>query len=67
MSIAELYQIAIIEKTSILRKEARLLTVPVRHQHCTLYAWIIQDISVYSGNVSKLGMEDIFTSRRLYF
>jgi len=45
MSIADLYQIAIIEKSSIMIYEARLLTMPVRQEKCTLYAWIIHDIS----------------------
>ena len=34
MSIADLYQIAIFEKTSLIRKEAHLLTLLERHQMC---------------------------------
>ena len=64
MSIADLYQIAIIEKTSTIRKEANLLTMPARHQYCTLYERIIQTSVYTQGNVSKIRIQDTFISRK---
>ena len=46
--MADLYQIDIIEKTRFVRNEAYLLTMPVGHHNCKLYALLIKEISVYS-------------------
>jgi len=34
-------------------KEAGLLPMPLWHQNCTIYGWIIQHITLYSRNLSR--------------